>query len=96
VPVEEVLSLNPELADANEHDMMVARINHEHAERQALEEQRQGLLKKKQSLIAENNKKKDLLGALDKEVEKFVTSATLVQQKFDQHDQILQKTATTA
>lgn len=66
---------------------MIARINHEHAERQALEEQRQGLLKKKQSLIAENNKKKDELAGLDKEVEKFLNYATAVQKKFDMHQQ---------
>ncbi|THX60326.1 hypothetical protein D6D06_01316, partial [Aureobasidium pullulans] len=87
ISVDEILATNPELAGADEHDLMVARINHEHAERQALEEQRQGLLKKKQSLIAENNKKKDHLAALDKEVEKFLGSATAVQQKFEQHDQ---------
>lgn len=75
---------------------MIARINHEHAERQALEEQRQGLLKKKQSLIADNNKKKDHLAALDKDIEKFLNSASSVQQKFDQHDQHVQKAATSA
>lgn len=68
---------------------MVARINHEHAERQTLEEQRQGLLKKKQSLINDNNKKKDELAALDKEIEKFLGSATPVQQKFDQHEKAM-------
>jgi THO complex subunit 5 len=72
---------------------MVARINHEHAERQTLEEQRQGLLRKKQSLISDNNKKKDELAALDKEIEKFLGSANPVQQKFDQHDQQVQKVA---
>jgi THO complex subunit 5 len=75
---------------------MVARINHEHAERQTLEEQRQGLLRKKQSLISDNNKKKDELAALDKEIEKFLASATPVQQKFDQHDQQIQKAAAPA
>lgn len=75
---------------------MVARINHEHAERQTLEEQRQGLLKKKQSLINDNNKKKDELAALDKEIEKFLGSAAPVQQKFDQHDQQNQKATASA
>jgi len=75
---------------------MVARINHEHAERQTLEEQRQGLLKKKQSLINDNNKKKDELAALDKEIEKFLGSAAPVQQKFDQHDQQTQKATASA
>ncbi|CAD0096605.1 unnamed protein product [Aureobasidium mustum] len=96
ISVDEILAANPELAGADEHDLMVARINHEHAERQTLEEQRQGLLKKKQSLIADNNKKKDELAALDKEIEKFIGSAASVQQKFDQHDQQNQKAAASA
>ena len=51
---------------------MTARINHELAEREALEQQRQGLLKKKQSLIAENKKRKDDLASLDQDLEKFI------------------------
>lgn len=52
--------------------MTVARIDHEHAERLALEEQRQGLLKKKQGLIADNKKRKEDLANLDKDLEKFI------------------------
>jgi THO complex subunit 5 len=37
-----------------------------------LEEQRQGLLKKKQGLIADNKKRKDDLANLDKDLEKFI------------------------
>ena len=51
---------------------MIARINHEHAEREALEQARQGLLKKKQGLIADNKKRKDDLASLDKDLEKFI------------------------
>lgn len=51
---------------------MIARIDHEHAERLALEEQRQGLLKKKQGLIADNKKRKEDLANLDKDLEKFI------------------------
>ena len=51
---------------------MIARINHEHAEREALEQARQGLLKKKQSLIADNKKRKDDLASLDEDLEKFI------------------------
>ncbi|GAB7349512.1 hypothetical protein MBLNU459_g0219t1 [Dothideomycetes sp. NU459] len=91
IPVDDFLAIKPDLQGASEHDLMVARIGHEHVERQALEEQRQGLLKKKQSLIAENNKKKDELAALDKEVEKFLNSATAVQKKFELHEQSEQK-----
>lgn len=51
---------------------MFARINHELAEREALEEQRQDLLKRKQTLIAENQKRKDDLASLDLDLEKFI------------------------
>lgn len=51
---------------------MFARINHELAEREALEEQRQGLLKTKQSLITDNKKRKDDLASLDKDLETFI------------------------
>ena len=51
---------------------MTARINHEHAEREALEHERLGLLKKKQALIAENKKRKDDLASLDSDLEKFI------------------------
>lgn len=51
---------------------MIARIDHEHQERLKLEEQRQGLLKKKQGLIADNKKRKDDLANLDKDLEKFI------------------------
>ena len=51
---------------------MFSRINHELAEREALEQQRQGLLKKKQTLMAENKKRKDDLASLDQDLEKFI------------------------
>lgn len=62
----------PEHVDADENALTIARIEHEHAERLALEEQRQGLLKKKQGLIADNKKRKDDLANLDKDLEKFI------------------------
>jgi septal ring factor EnvC (AmiA/AmiB activator) len=51
---------------------MVARITEEHARREALEQERQGLLKKKQSLIADNKKRRDDLANLDRDLEKFI------------------------
>jgi len=72
IPVEQFLAEHPEHADADENALMIARIDHEHAERLALEEQRQGLLKKKQGLIADNKKRKDDLANLDKDLEKFI------------------------
>lgn len=51
---------------------MIARINHEHAEREKLEQARQELLKRKQALIAENNKRKEDLASLDQDLERFI------------------------
>ena len=51
---------------------MIARIEHELAERETLESKRQGLLKKKQGLIADNKKRKDDLASLDNDLEKFI------------------------
>lgn len=51
---------------------MFARISHELAEREALEQQRQGLLKSKQRLVADNKKRKDDLASLDKDLETFI------------------------
>lgn len=70
--MENFLENFPEHANDDESAMMVARINHEHAERLKLEEQRQGLLKKKQALIAENNRRKVDLANLDQDLEKFI------------------------
>lgn len=66
------MAQHPEHADADENALTIARIDHEHAERLALEEERQGLLKKKQGLIADNKKRKDDLANLDKDLEKFI------------------------
>ena len=83
MPNEQFLDTHPELNDVSEHDVMIARINDEHARRQSMEEQRLGLLKKKQALIAENKKKKDELDALDKEIEKYINGGEVVQKVFD-------------
>ena len=72
IPAEEFLAQHPEHAGANENDLMVARIDHERAEREALEQQRQELLKRKAKLIAENKKRKDDLANLDKDLERFI------------------------
>lgn len=74
-----MLSIKPELEGADEVALMIARIDHEHAEREALEQQRQGLLKKKQGLIADNKKRKDDLASLDTMLEKFIEGARPIQ-----------------
>ncbi|KAL1992016.1 hypothetical protein VTN49DRAFT_4048 [Thermomyces lanuginosus] len=83
IPVEEFLELHPHLRDADEHELMIARINHEHAEREKLEQARQELLKRKQALIAENKKRKDDLASLDQDLEKFIDAAKPIQKIFE-------------
>ncbi|KAK6615677.1 fms-interacting protein [Botrytis cinerea] len=83
IPVDEFLVQHPEHADADENALMIARIDHEHQERLKLEEQRQGLLKKKQGLIADNKKRKDDLANLDKDLEKFIDAAKPIQKTFE-------------
>lgn len=72
IPIDEFMQLHPENAADDEKALMFARINHELSEREALEQARQGLLKKKQSLIADNKKRKDDLASLDKDLETFI------------------------
>ncbi|KAL9126267.1 MAG: hypothetical protein Q9217_004660 [Psora testacea] len=72
IPAEKFLEKQPEHAEDDEKTLMFARINHELAEREAFEQERQVLLKKKQTLIAENQKRKDDLASLDQDLEKFI------------------------
>src|SRR3954453_15703031 len=83
IPVEQFLAEHPEHADADEDTLTIVRIDHEHAERLALEEQRQGLLKKKQGLIADNKKRKDDLANLDRDLERFIDAAKPIQKTFE-------------
>jgi THO complex subunit 5 len=61
---------------------MIARIDHERAEREALEQQRQELLKRKQKLIADNKKRRDDLANLDKDLEKFIDVGLKIRKVF--------------
>ncbi|KAI1142712.1 Fms-interacting protein-domain-containing protein [Hypoxylon sp. FL0543] len=85
IPVEEFLALKPEHADDDENALMVARIEHERSEREALEQKRMELLKRKQKLIADNKKRKDDLANLDKELEKFIDAAKPIQKLFEKN-----------
>lgn len=67
------------LAESDPNALMVARIEHEHKEREELEGKRQGLLKKKQGLIQENKRRKDELGRLDGMLEGFIDAARPIQ-----------------
>ncbi|KPM45532.1 hypothetical protein AK830_g1025 [Neonectria ditissima] len=74
ISVEEFLAQHPEHQSDEENALMAARIDHEKAEREALEQQRQELLKRKQKLIADNKRRKDDLASLDNDLEKFIDS----------------------
>lgn len=87
IPVDEFISLSPDHQHVSEHDLTIARINHEHATREALEQQRQALLKQKQALIAENKRRKENLASLDKDLEKFIDAAKPIQQLLEKEDQ---------
>lgn len=82
-PVEEFLAKHPEHAESNENALMIARIEDERAEREALEQQRQELLKRKQKLIAENKKRREDLANLDNDLEKFIDAAKPIQKTFE-------------
>ncbi|KAM0564117.1 hypothetical protein ACHAPJ_000326 [Fusarium lateritium] len=83
IPKEEFLAQHPEHQDDDENTLMVARIDHERAEREALEQQRQELLKRKQKLIADNKRRKDDLANLDNDLEKFIDAAKPIQKLFE-------------
>ncbi|KAF3064777.1 putative THOC5 family protein [Daldinia childiae] len=85
IPLEEFLSLKPDHTDDDENTLMIARIEHERSEREALEQKRMELLKRKQKLIADNKKRKDDLANLDKELEKFIDAAKPIQKLFDKN-----------
>lgn len=72
IPISDFLETQPEHSGNDEKSLMFARINHELAERESLEQQRQALLKLKQGLIADNKKRKDDLASLDKDLETFI------------------------
>ncbi|CAK7202792.1 hypothetical protein SEUCBS139899_005519 [Sporothrix eucalyptigena] len=83
IPVEQFLELHPEHSDDDEATLMTARIGHEKQEREALERQKNELLKKKLKLIAENKKRKEDLANLDKDLENFIDAAKPIQSLFD-------------
>ncbi|KFZ19165.1 hypothetical protein V502_03800 [Pseudogymnoascus sp. VKM F-4520 (FW-2644)] len=83
IPESEFLALFPAHVGADEEALMAARIEHEHAEREALEQQRQGLLKMKQGLIADNKRRKEDLASLDKQLENFIDAAKPIQKTLE-------------
>ncbi|KAI2470009.1 Fms-interacting protein-domain-containing protein [Annulohypoxylon bovei var. microspora] len=85
VPLEDFIALKPEHADDDENTLMIARIDHERSDREALEQKRMELLKRKQKLIADNKKRKEDLANLDKELEKFIDAAKPIQKLLDKN-----------
>lgn len=83
IPIEEFLAAHPEYANSDEHELTIARIQDEHAERQKLEDQRQVLLKKKDAKVKEVNAKKEELGKLDAEMEKWIAGESNVRKIFE-------------
>ncbi|POR36379.1 Putative THOC5 family protein [Tolypocladium paradoxum] len=83
IPVQEFLAQHPDHANDDENDLMIARIDHERAKREALEQQRQELLKRKQKLIADNKRRKDDLANLDQDLEKFIDAAKPIMELFE-------------
>ena len=77
------LASHPEYADANEHDLTIARIQDEHKARLELEEQRLALVKRKEALERETKGKKDELGRLDADVEKWLSGQDSVRRTFE-------------
>lgn len=62
---------------------MVARLQHEHVKRENLEQARQELLKWKQSLLAENKKRKEDLANLDTDLGTFIDAAQPILKRFE-------------
>ncbi|SPN97582.1 related to conserved coiled/coiled coil protein [Cephalotrichum gorgonifer] len=83
IPVEEFLAQHPEHADADENALTVARIDHERAEREALEQQRHKLLLHKNKLMADNKTRKNELAKLDTDLEKFIDAAKPIQMRLE-------------
>ena len=83
IDVDEFLALHPEHVDSLEHDLTVGRIQDEHAQRLALEEQKQALVKRKEALLKETTTKKEELAKLDAEMEKWLAGQETVRKVFD-------------
>jgi THO complex subunit 5 len=85
IPLSQFLEEFPEMAaegSKSEHEVMVARIEHEHNVRRDMEARRQELLKRKQELVKENLKRKERMDRLVVDVEKFTQAAEPIEKAF--------------
>lgn len=87
--VDTFLELHPQYTDATEHDLTIARIEDEHAQRVVLEEQKQKLISRKEALIKETAAKKDELGRLDGEMERWVGGQESVRRIFEAREKTM-------
>jgi THO complex subunit 5 len=62
---------------------MLARIQHEHDEREAAKNRQMGLLKRKEELMHENTKRKTELEKLDKQIESFSHGTKSIEETFE-------------
>ena len=83
LPAEQYLALHPEHADSSEHELTEARIRDEHAQREALEAEKEALVKRKEGLVKETTAKKEELGKLDAEMEKWIAGEQAVRKFFE-------------
>ena len=83
VPAQVFVAQHPEHSESSDHDLTIARIQDEHAARQALDGQRKQLQTAKDALVKETNGKKDELAKLDGEMEKWVNDQQGVLKIFD-------------
>ncbi|EPX75170.1 THOC5 protein [Schizosaccharomyces octosporus yFS286] len=79
---EEFLKEHSDLQNANDHEIMIARLQDELTERQRLSGLKQDLLKRKATLISENKAKRIKLEKLDEKLEAFFRSVVPVQEYY--------------
>ena len=86
LPTDDFLAAHPEHSESSEHDLTVARIEHEHAGRKTLEEQRLQAVKRKEELVKEVKEKREELAKLDVGVEKWLQGQEGVRKMFEGRD----------
>ncbi|MBW0545101.1 hypothetical protein O181_084816 [Austropuccinia psidii MF-1] len=82
-PLEEYFARNPEdnTHDIDPHELMIKRLKYELSERKRFEAEKKELLQKKLKLSKENDEKKSKLDDLEKQLDRFVSSAKEIQAK---------------
>ena len=93
VSADDFVMLHPDFETSNEHDITVARIEDEHAQRKALAEQKQALEKKKEVLRKGVGARKEELNKLDADMEKWVKSQDVVGKVFEARQKRLNEEA---